>query len=75
MHDVLAVPEMQRLVGHQGRRRQLLQPRVVVLHGEAVRLDVLGDDEMIVGDELVAELQGVEREPLEFADRWGARHA
>src|SRR5580765_4610633 len=69
VHDVLAVPQVQRLIGHQrGRRGLLREPGMVVLHREAVRLDVLRDHEMVVGDELLADLQRIEGELPELGD-------
>jgi len=48
---------------------------MVVLDREAVRRDVLGNDEMIVGDELLTDPQRLEGELLELDECSGSCHA
>ena len=61
---VFRVAQAQRLVAEQGRVRHrpaegrgAEEPWMRVVHGERVRLDVLRCDEMLVGDELLADRQ------------------
>src|SRR5690242_1396565 len=69
MHRVAAVPQPQGLVGRERRMRDgaaegrgAREPRVMIVDGERVGLDVLGRDELRVGDELLADAQGLVRQ-------------
>src|SRR5712692_338580 len=76
VHDIAAVAHPQGLVPEQGgvrdgapEGRVLEEPGMVILHREGVRLDVFGGDEMLVRDELLADLERLVSQLLELDHR------
>src|SRR5712692_4406244 len=76
VHDVAAVAHAQGLVPEQGgvrdgaaEGRVLEEPGMVIVHREGIGLDVFGSDEVLVGDELLADLKHLVGELLELDHR------